>query len=106
MPSFVQQARAKNHQAMRSDDVGMRGRTDLEHLEYAAEKGLVLVTCNRRDFQGLHLYWLSQGRAHSGIIIVDQRLSLGERIRVLLWLAQAGTAEDFANRFEFLDEWR
>jgi hypothetical protein len=84
----------------------MRGRTDLEHLEYAAENQLVLITCNRRDFQGLHFQWLSERRAHSGILIVDQRLSLGERVRILLWLAEAGTAEDFANRFGFLDEWR
>ncbi len=106
MPSFVAQANSRGYRALRSDDAGMRGAADGDHLEYAASNRLILVTCNIRDFHALHFSSLERGSAHSGIIGIDQRLSLGERVRVLLWLAQAGTAEDFAGRFEFLEDWR
>ena len=105
IPSFVTQARARSIRAFRSDDVGMRGAADPEHLTYAAENGLVLVTCNLRDFLPLHFEWVEANRNHAGIIHIPQRLPLGERVRGLLWLAEAAEAEDLANEFLFLDEW-
>lgn len=84
----------------------MRGESDGAHLEFAAAHELMLVSCNRRDFQRLHLEWIAAGRTHSGIMIVNQRLSRGERIRVLLWLAEAAGPGDFVGRFEFLEDWR
>jgi hypothetical protein len=106
MRAFLREAPRHGVTVARSDDVGLRGRTDPEHLEYAASQGLALVTANRRDFQRLHETWIEQGREHSGIFILDQRLSVGERIRILLFLAAVGERTDFANRFEFLDDWR
>ena len=106
MPSLTRQGNQRGLHVVRSDDVGMRGATDDKHLEFAAREGLMLVTCNLRDFQKLHTDWVAAGRRHSGIMIVDQRLSLGERIRVLLWLAEAAGPDDFAGRLEFLEDWR
>ena len=50
IPELVAQARPRGLLVVRSDDVGMRGKSDREHLEYAAENKLVLITCNRGDF--------------------------------------------------------
>src|SRR5437899_4004994 len=46
------------------------GSLDPEHLEYAAAYGLALITRNARDFRLLHAEWQSQGRSHSGILLV------------------------------------
>ena len=106
LPALVAQATAHGFAAMRSDDVGMRGRPDEEQLSYAVAQGLMLVTCNGRDFRRLHDEWLADGRSHNGIMIVNQSIALGERVRVLLWLANAGSAEDFIGRVEYLRDWQ
>ena len=106
LPALVSQAAVQGFVALRSDDVGMRGRADEDHLAYAAQRHLMLVTCNGRDFRRLHENWLADGRSHSGIMIVNQSIALGERVRVLLWLANAGSAEDFIGRVEYLRDWQ
>jgi hypothetical protein len=83
----------------------MRGKSDREHLEYAAEHGHALVTCNRRDFFALHWDFLERGRAHAGIIIVGQHIPRGERIRRLLFLCSVAMPNDLANKVEFLSDW-
>ena len=47
--ALISQARQEGLTVVRSDDVGMRGASDAEHLRYAAATGLVLVTCNWRE---------------------------------------------------------
>ena len=50
--------------------VGTRGRTDADHLVYAAAHRLVLLTANAEDFLALHLEWRGQNRPHPGILVV------------------------------------
>ena len=84
-------------------EVGMDGRADEEHLQYAAEQGRVLCSFNQADFSRLHKEWLLSGKSHAGIILaIQQRYSAGEQMRRLLNLIANKTAEDMINRIEFL----
>lgn len=49
---------------------GTRGQSDQEHLRYAAEQGLVLLTANAADFIEIHAQWMSRRESHCGILIV------------------------------------
>ena len=103
--SLAAQAQSRGFVVKRPEDAGMRGKTDLEHLVFAAEHGFVLVTANESDFVRLHWDWVSQGRTHAGLIIAAQDPLAGERIRRLLVFLQLATAEDMANKIEYLTEW-
>lgn len=83
----------------------MRGAADVAHLAYAADAGLALVTCNRRDFMALHWEWMTAGRTHAGIIIADQAMGPGERVRRLVALSAVANPSDLGNRLEFLIDW-
>jgi hypothetical protein len=43
---------------------------DLDHLQFAATHGYLLLTHNPSDFHRLHRDWQEQGRKHSGIFII------------------------------------
>ena len=90
---LVAQAVQRGLIVVRSDDAGVRGKTDSEHLEYAASHALTLVTCNRRDFLALHWDYL-KGMPHSGIVIVNQHIPRGERVRLLLLPCAIASPED------------
>ncbi|MBI4055560.1 MAG: DUF5615 family PIN-like protein [Elusimicrobia bacterium] len=58
------------------------GLSDLAQLEYAAYKGYVLLTHNRRHFRRLHNQWLHERKAHAGIVVVkhDSPERLADRL--------------------------
>ena len=102
---LVEQAEIRGLRVWRSDDVGMRGKPDIEHLRFAASNDLALVTCNRRDFLRLHAQFLQSNEPHAGIMIVSQQIPKGVRIRGLLLFAEIASASDVQNRLEHLKEW-
>ena len=104
--ALQRQARAAGLVVVRSDDVEMRGAPDEAHLRFASRSGMVLVTCNVKDFRSLHLTWLGRGDAHAGIILASPDIPVGERVRRLLFLAGVAEPEDFANSVEWLRDWR
>ncbi len=53
----------------------------------------------------LHWQWLTIEKPHAGIIIVQNRLSVGEQLRRLARLAATRTPEQMRNRLEFLNDW-
>lgn len=84
----------------------MRGRSDPAQLAAATARGRVLYTFNVRDFARLHAEWIRGGRHHAGIIVVnEQRMPVGEQARRLLRLAESLSAEDLADRIEYLGAW-
>jgi hypothetical protein len=84
-------------------EAGMAGAHDNDHLAHAASEGRVLFSANARDFHRLHGEWLVQGRDHSGIVLIHrQRYSIGERLRRLLRLISAKSAEEMVNQLEYL----
>ena len=71
-------------------------------LSWAHEQGRVLFTHNVGDFCRLHDQFLREGKSHAGIVVAEQGASVGERLRRLLKLNDARTAEEMRNRLEFL----
>jgi hypothetical protein len=53
----------------------------------------------------VRLYRMNQNRAHPGIILSRQDVSVGEQMRRLLRLIDTLTAEEMRNRIEFLSAW-
>ncbi len=75
-------------------------------LEFASSQRRVLFSFNASDFCRIHAELLSHGKSHAGIILAPQQhYSIRERIRRLLKLIAAKTAEDMQNQLEFLSDW-
>ena len=84
-------------------DSGMNGLADSHQLKFAAQIGRAIYSLNVGDFCQLHHEWLAQGQSHAGIILVPrQRYSTGEKVRRLLELIDAMSAEEICNTVEFL----
>ncbi len=80
-------------------DVGNRGLSDREQLEYAIKKEAVIVT-NDVDFLSIAR---KSGIRHFGIIYYQQeKYSVGEAIRKIEELATLLSKRDFENTIEFL----
>ena len=79
------------------------GVSDQEQLEYAIHQRRALYTFNAKDFARLHREFLTNGRSHSGIIVIpEQRYSVGEKIRRIAALLHARTVESMTDQIEFL----
>lgn len=89
----------------RSTPAGNHAAPDDVHLAFAAATGRVLVTSDRKDFLPLHWSWVTKGRPHAGIVIVRARLSIGDRLRGLVALSDAMSAEAISNQLVFLAQW-
>lgn len=76
---------------------GQLGKPDAEQLAYAVNRGLCVVTHNRRDFQELHRQYAAEGLAHAGIIIAVRRRPY-ETANRLLHLLNAITADEMHNQ--------
>lgn len=80
---------SKGHQVTIARDLGLERATDEMQLLTALERGAILITANRKDFEMLHRAWVSWSilRPHAGIIIFDQRgqpAAVAESIDTLL----------------------
>jgi len=53
----------------------------------------------------LHGQFLHEGKTHTGIVVAEQGPSVGERLRRLLKLSDARTAEEMRDCLEFLGKW-
>ncbi|MCC7366323.1 MAG: DUF5615 family PIN-like protein [Dehalococcoidia bacterium] len=98
--------RDAGYEVHRAIDHGTSGWPDERQLEFAASRGFVVVTADRADFLRLHAAWMRAGRSHAGIVILHQdQYSVGERIRRMLRLMDAVSAEEFVDRVHFLSNW-
>ena len=66
----------EGHAVVSPREVGMRGATDLKHLQYASQNGLVLLTANVSDFLALHSKWIE-----SKLPIRESSSSIGRTTR-------------------------
>lgn len=87
-------------------DVGNERLSDETHLKWATEHGRVVPTSDFDDFPDLADQWFLEGRAHAGIILLEQpgRISYGRLLRRLLRLLDTLTADDMVNRVEWLNQ--
>lgn len=103
---LIQALRLRGVDLVRAWDAGMRQREDEDHLILATSQNRVLYSFNVRDYFRLHTEFLSEGRAHAGIVLAkQQQYSVGEQLRRLLRLIATRSAADMTNRVEFLSDW-
>jgi hypothetical protein len=67
--SLVFGLRSRNVDVLTALDAEMINRNDEDHLLQAASSGRALYTYNTADYCVLHQKWMTQERAHAGIII-------------------------------------
>lgn len=103
---LVSALRARGVDILTAREAGMIEQKDEVHLEYATRQGRVLFSFNVGDFYRLHAAFLTEGKAHAGIVLgLQQRYSVGEQMRRLLKLIAAKSAEEMRNQIEFLSAW-
>ncbi len=104
--NLVRALRARGMDVTTALDEKMIDQKDEDHLDYAAQRGRVLLSFNRGDFYRLHTRYLSQGKPHAGILLANQQqYAVGEHMRRVLHLAAARSAGDMKNWVEFLSAW-
>lgn len=96
--------RQRGFQAISAFDLGMNHRLDEEHLAYASEHNLTLLSYNERDYLSLARKWSLEGRSHAGILISDQfsLRRVGELLRRVLNFLNQVTADEMTNTVRYL----
>jgi len=88
------------------EDGAYLGQPDSICLRQAAAQRLTLVTYDRRTIPPLLKAWAEQGRAHGGIIFVDEKTirppDIGGLVRSLAHLARKSRKWTWTNRVIFL----
>lgn len=83
--------------ALTTQEAGMLGAADEEHLTFAARQQRVFFT-HDADFLRLH----AQGIHHAGIVYTQRQQPIGEIIRGLVLIYEMLNAEDMQNQVEYL----
>jgi hypothetical protein len=69
--AVAEQLRLRGVDVIRCEEVGLAEVSDQEHIAYAAEHGLAMVT-HDQGFTGHHRAWLEQDQHHSGIFLITK----------------------------------
>jgi len=80
----------------------LRGTLDPEILFWCEENRCILVTNNRASMPPHLAVHLAQGHHVPGILILNERMSVGETIEELLLIAEEGIASAYENRITYL----
>lgn len=101
--AVVSALRRKGIDVLTAYDAGREGRTDEDHLRFAATHGRAVYSLNVSDFTRIHIEFLSRGEEHAGIIIIPrQRYSIGEKARRIAQLVKNTDAEELRNSLHYL----
>jgi len=104
---LVRALRTSGIELMTVREAQLLGKSDEEHLLYAAEYGYVVYTFNVGDFMALHTKFLQEGLSHGGIILGEQRRwSVGEQMRRLVRIIDSKSADEMKDQYLFLSAWR
>ncbi len=97
-PAVAEGLRRRGIDVTTTLDAGLAGALDADHLAFARQELRVLVT-HDRDFPR----WHATGIRHSGIAYCyQQKYSVGELVRVLLFLRDCLTAKEMEDTLEYL----
>ena len=111
-PVVAEQMRARNQSTLVQSIYLWRsgilcGTPDLRVLEAAAEERLTLVTFDLKTIPRILAEWTAMGRAHGGVILVDQRTirteHFGQLVGALEQLREREHARDWTDRIVFLE---
>lgn len=103
--ALIQALSSRNVNVIAANEAGMMGKLDHEHLQWSDVHDRVMYTFNVRDFYRIHSETLASNGSHSGIILSQQHLSIGEQMRALLKLMSVMSAAEMRNHIEFLSNW-
>jgi predicted nuclease of predicted toxin-antitoxin system len=78
-------------------DVGLAETPDSAILEWAAAKGLVLLTHDRRTIPAFAYERIAAGLPMAGVFLVNVNLPIGQAIEELLIAAHCLSAEEYKN---------
>jgi predicted nuclease of predicted toxin-antitoxin system len=98
------------HSAIRPADVGMGGKSDPNHLEFAIRQDWIVLTRDKGDFEDLHNLVLASGGSHPGILVVryekDSRKEMkpNQVFAAIRKLEKSGVS--YAGCFIVLNHWR
>ncbi|HEV7682322.1 MAG TPA: DUF5615 family PIN-like protein [Pyrinomonadaceae bacterium] len=93
--------RARGFAVKTTHEVGQKGRSDEEQLNYAVSRRTTLVTHNRPDFELLARQYFSSGLKHYGIIIAVRRPA-HEIARRLLAILDQVTADEIEDQIRYV----
>lgn len=82
----VIQLRQHGVEILRCEDVGLEKADDSILLDYAAEHGFVMLSCDR-GFRNWGYLRLAEGKSHTGILQLDQERhcqNIGKLVKVVL----------------------
>ncbi|HSF74929.1 MAG TPA: DUF5615 family PIN-like protein [Microcoleus sp.] len=92
---------ARGFDVTTTSEQGMLSKSDSQQLAYAASIERCLLTHNRVDFERLHLDYITEGKQHSGIIVIPQKnaYEIAQRVAILL---NTLTADEIANQLLYV----
>ena len=97
-PAVAAGLRLRGIDATTANEAGLGGASDAEQLAFASRAGRVMVT-HDRHFTQLH----AEGEPHSGIAYCyQQKYSIGELVRALLFLRDCLSGEEMVGTLEYL----
>lgn len=98
------------HDVVSPRAVGTRGGLDPDHLRYAADHDLVLLTANAKDFLALHTQWQQERQEHAGMLLVyrennpQRDMTFQDMARAVSRVDQTGIR--LRNTYQNLNFWR
>lgn len=77
---------------------GLGSAIDPRVLDWAAAEERVLLTHDERTMPGFAYQRVAEGKLMPGVVVVPNRMSIGEAIEELLLVIQVGTPEELRDR--------
>ncbi|GAB4202164.1 MAG: hypothetical protein OHK0022_25090 [Roseiflexaceae bacterium] len=93
--------RARGFDVITTTEAGLRGKSDVEQLEYAVSSHRTILTHNRIDFEKLAELYFRNGKIHYGIMIA-RRHDPYELVRRVLVILDETTADEMVNQIRYI----
>ncbi|MBA4121234.1 MAG: DUF5615 family PIN-like protein [Acidobacteria bacterium] len=93
--------RLQKFKSLTASEVGRKGKTDAEQLEYAAQNGYAILTHNRIDYEELARDYFAKDKTHREIIIAVRR-PIHEIAERLLKVLNDFTADEMTNQIIYI----
>ena len=105
---LVPTLRRRGYVAQSCVEADTLGWDDEEHLVYATERGMALMTSDASDFIPILKRWYASKREHAGIILAPEfsRRQMGVLLRWTLRLLDRLTADELHNNVVYLQQFR
>ena len=91
---LVSRLRQRGFSVSTAQAEGLLGADDARQLGFAAERGLLILSHNKRHFQRWHARFREQGRSHAGILLVPSGSLEVLELRCAMSLAWIATQQD------------